>query len=160
MPGLCLAFFVFLDKSTTMKRFLYIVITCIVLIACNTAKHKNTNSDIATAAKNDTVSISNDELEYEIIIIEPGFATWLETRARPEGFYSQEFLENRNAHFVTAWNNRVINSSQYSPNLYEMQINYQQGIDYGYDVNYKLYNYFVYFQRKYNQQLTGFVDRY
>ena len=35
----------------------------------------------------------------------------------------------------------------------------QQGIDYGYDVNYKLYNYFIYFQLTYKQQLTGFIPR-
>ena len=142
-----------------MKRFFYATIACVILMACNTTKNKTIRTNAVAEAKSDTISISNDELEYEIIIIEPGFSTWLETRARPEGFYSQEFLESRNAHFVTAWNNRVLNSSQYSPNLYEMQINYQQGTDYGYDVNYKLYNYFIYFQQKYNQQLTGFVVR-
>ncbi|MGJ8739147.1 MAG: DUF6146 family protein, partial [Zobellia laminariae] len=29
----------------------------------------------------------------------------------------------------------------------------------GYEVNYKLYNYFIYFQRKYNQRLGPFVPR-
>ncbi len=42
-----------------------------------------------------------------------------------------------------------------NPNLYELQIDYQSNIDYGYDVNYKLYNYFVYFQNRYKQNLLG-----
>ena len=40
-----------------------------------------------------------------------------------------------------------------------MQIDYQAHIDYGYEVNYKLYNYFIYFQIQYKQRLAGFVPR-
>ena len=108
---------------------------------------------------NDTVRIASDKVEYEIIIMEPGFNSWLQSRARPEGYYSQEFLENRNVVYVNEWNNRVLNPARYSPNLYEMQIDYNPSIDYGYEVNYKLYYYFIYFQMTYNQRLTGFVPR-
>ena len=107
----------------------------------------------------EAVEISDDETEYEIIIIEPGFYTWLKSIARPEGYYSQSFLENRNAIMVVTWNQRVLLPQRWNPNLYEMQINYDPSIDYGYEVNYKLYNYFIYFQRKYNQRLGPFIPR-
>lgn len=152
-------FCIFKVKRNKMKRLIFSLVVCAVLIACNSSKNKNTVKDDSPIKHGDTVSISNSELEYEIIIIEPGFSTWLETRARPKGFYEQSFLESRNAHFVTAWNTRVLSPTQYDANLYEMQINFQQGVDYGYDVNYKLYNYFLYFQLKYKQQLTGFIPR-
>ncbi|MCK5400406.1 MAG: hypothetical protein KAJ28_02130, partial [Flavobacteriaceae bacterium] len=96
---------------------------------------------------------------YEIIIIEPGFESWLQGRAKPKGYYSQQFLENRNRLFVSEWNSRVLQPQRYKPNLYEMLIDYQPHIDYGYDVNYKLYYYFIYFQIRYKQQLTGFIPR-
>lgn len=112
-----------------------------------------------TASQPDTVEISDPESNYEIIIIEPGFNVWLQSVARPPGYYSQSFLETRNRLYVIEWNNRVINNLQYDPNLYELQINYDPLIDYGYEVNYKLYNYFVYFQRKYNQRLGPFAPR-
>jgi hypothetical protein len=107
----------------------------------------------------DTVVIADEKTEYEIIIIEPGFQTWLQSIARPEGYYSQSFLENRNQILVINWNQRVLQPLRYNPQLYEMQINYDANIDYGYEVNYKLYNYFVYFQRKYNQRLGPFLPR-
>ena len=107
----------------------------------------------------DTVSIANEETEYEIIIIDPGFNIWLQSIARPEGYYSQSYLENRNRIYVINWNQRVLQPLQYSPNLYEWRIDYDPQIDYGYEVNYKLYNYFIYFQRKYNQQLGPFIPR-
>ncbi|AYN67991.1 hypothetical protein D1013_11690 [Euzebyella marina] len=107
----------------------------------------------------DTVEISSDSTEYEIIIIEPGFNFWLQSIARPEGYYSQSFLENRNQIYVINYNQRVLQPMRYSPSLYEWQIDYNPNIDYGYEVNYKLYNYFIYFQRKYNQRLGPFVPR-
>jgi hypothetical protein len=105
------------------------------------------------------VEIKDAESEYEIIIIEPGFYTWLNSIARPEGYYSQSFLENRNAIMAITWNQRVLQPNRFNPNLYELQINYDPSIDYGYEVNYKLYNYFIYFQRKYNQRLGPFLPR-
>lgn len=107
----------------------------------------------------DTISIKNDSLEYEIIIMEIGFNTWLQSIAQPRGYYTQEFMENRNRIFVINWNQRVLQPMRYNPNLYELQINYDPNVDYGYEVNYQLYNYFIYFQRKYNQRLGPFVPR-
>ena len=144
-----------------MKTFIYIFLVFGLLIGCNSSKiiNSNNNQDVKDRVETDTVRIANDKLEYEIIIIEPGFNFWLESRAKPEGYYSQSFLENRNRLFVTEWNSRVLRPQRYNPNLYEMQIDYQPHIDYGYEVNYKLYNYFIYIQIHYKQQLTGFMPR-
>ncbi|WNH09722.1 DUF6146 family protein [Thalassobellus suaedae] len=146
-----------------MKNYIYILIICGFIIGCNTSKpitsNKQKSEKELTAINNDTVTIANEELEYQIIIIEPGFNSWLISNAKPEGFYSQQFLENRNYQYVLEWNNRVLQPQRFNPNLYEMQIDYQQGIDYGYEVNYKLYNYFIYFQLTYKQRLGPFVPR-
>ncbi|WP_282160623.1 DUF6146 family protein [Ulvibacterium marinum] len=107
----------------------------------------------------DTIEIKSDATEYEIIIIEPGFNFWLNSIARPKGFYSQPYLENRNQILVINWNQRVLQPLRFNPNLYELQINYDPNIDYGYEVNFKLYNYFIYFQRKYNQRLGPWLPR-
>jgi len=142
-----------------MKTFVYVLIISGFLWTCG-APHSiaNQNPEVATPEQ-DTVRIENDDLDYEIIIIEPGFNTWLATVARPEGYYSQPYLESRNRVWVTEWNIRVLQPYRYNTNLYEMQINYDPTIDYGYEVNYKLFNYFVYFQLRYKQQLGGFVPR-
>jgi hypothetical protein len=142
-----------------MKFLIYILIILVCLIGCNTSKIVNTNNNIRQTTSNDTIRIANDSLEYEIIIIEPGFNSWLVSTAKPEGFYSQSYLETRNYIYVTEWNSRVLQPLRFNQNLYEMQIDYSKGIDYGYDVNYKLYNYFIYFQLTYKQQLGPFVPR-
>ena len=151
-------------KKKLFNLVLFCLTLCAVLIASCTSQKSTldvTSEEKAVFQSNDeeAVEISDDETEYEIIIIEPGFYTWLKSIARPEGYYSQSFLENRNAIMVVTWNQRVLLPQRWNPNLYEMQINYDPSIDYGYEVNYKLYNYFIYFQRKYNQRLGPFIPR-
>ena len=107
----------------------------------------------------DTVTIADEKTEYEIIVIDPGYYSWLHSIAMPEGYYSQQFMEARNRIYVMNWNQRAQNPLVYDSSLYEMQINYDPNIDYGYQVNYKLYNYFIYFQRKYRQRLGPFLPR-
>ena len=144
-----------------MKHLIYIILLCIFALSCKTQKATTSNNTekLDAIKQNDTVTIANDELEYEIIIIEPGFNFWVAGTAQPRGFYSQNYMENRNNLYVIEWNQRVLNPQRFNPNLYELRIDYQQGIDYGYEVNYLLYNYFIYFQLTYNQRLGPFVPR-
>lgn len=114
------------------------------------------NQVAVTSAPSDTVRIANDSLEYEVIIIDPGFNSWLLSRAQPRGYYGENYLKNKNRFWVTEWNIRANNPIRYG-DLYQMQINYDATIDYGYEVNYLLYNYLVYFQNVNNQRLMGVV---
>jgi hypothetical protein len=141
-----------------MKNILLVLSILFMAWSCNTTKTNN-NSKMSTeeklASTSDTLRIVNEDVEYEVIIIEPGFNFWLSSRAQPRGFYSQNYLETRNIRYVTEWNNRVLQPNRFKSNLYEMQINYLNGIDYGYEVNYLMYNYFIYFQNTYKQNLLG-----
>jgi hypothetical protein len=126
------------------------------LICCCSQKKSLVTIDSSTesgvAEKNDTIRIANDSLQYEIIIIEPGFEAWLTTQ-KPRNYYSLLYLENRNIRFVTEWNNRVAQPYRYDPIFYEMRIEYFMHIHYGYEVNYLLYHYFLFFQSRYKQRL-------
>lgn len=150
-------------KITFLTGFLFIVTMVIVASSCGSSNSATTPAEQEAmhtkSTEGDTVKIQSDKTEYEIIIIEPGFNFWLQSTARPEGYYSQSWLENRNQVYVLNWNQRVLQPQDFDPRLYEMQISYDSNIDYGYELNYKLYNYFIYFQRKYNQRLGPFVPR-
>ena len=144
-----------------MKKLLPFVIIIAIIASCksyNTSQVIN-HEDENALVKTDTVTISSDETDYEIIIIEPGFYSWLIKTARPRGFHSQQFLEARNVLLVQSWNQRNLQPQAYDPNLYELRIDYDATTDYGYEINYLLYNYFVYFQLKYDQRLTSLVPR-
>ena len=146
-------------------RYLSIIlgVLSLAVISCNSSKKTIEPTELEKKAfaqkEGDTVEIVSDKTGYQIIIIEPGFNFWLQSIARPEGYYSQSWLENRNQIYVINWNQRVLQPQEWNPSLYQLQIAYEPGIDYGYEVNYKLYNYFIYFQRRYNQRLGPWVPR-
>ncbi len=124
------------------------------MYGCGSGNTGIKNSSDSSINESDTVRIANDSLEYEIIIVESGFNSWLLTQPQ-RGFYGQSYLETKNRMFVSDYNNRVLQPTRYPRNLYSEQINYDPAVDYGYEVNYLLYNYFMYFQDKYKQRLTG-----
>lgn len=143
-----------------MKKTIYILIIIFTVIACSTASKNNavaTTSPKPNPKVNDTIRIANDSLEYEVIIIDNGFSTWLVSRAYPRNYHSLSYLEQKNYLYVTEWNNRVLQPQRYNPDLYEMSINYRPDIHYGYEVNYLIYNYMIYFQNTYKQKLWGYV---
>jgi len=123
------------------------------MVSCNTPKatiSKKENISIEKVA--DTIRIVNEELEYEIIIIDIGFDSWLVTQ-KPITYYSNSYLKIKNDFYVVEWNIRVNQPFEYDPHLYEMSIDYDPNIDYGIEVNYKLFMYFQFFQQKYRQRL-------
>lgn len=134
-----------------MKTFLVVLGLSVALYSCGPTKDSTVKP---SSTSEDTIRIANDSLEYEIIIIEPGFNSWLVSQPK-KGYHSQSYLENKNRSFVSEYNARVLNPNRYSRDLYAEQINYDPTEDYGYDVNYLLYNYFLYFQEKYNQHFIG-----
>jgi hypothetical protein len=141
-----------------MKNKAYLlVLTLIILISCNATKKVVTSSANDNAIQGDTVRIANDELEYEVIIIDAGFSSWLASRAFPRNYNSQSYMESKNNLWVSEWNSRILQPMRYDPNLYELRINYDPNTDYGYEVNYLIYNYLVYFQNTYKQKLWGYV---
>jgi hypothetical protein len=133
-----------------LKQLLLLITVAAFFVACGSSSMHKKNSE-----KEEPVVIANDSLEYEIIIIDIGFNTFLNSMAKPDGFYSQSYLEARNRVWVQEWNNRSRNPSQYNASIYENVIDYQTTTDYGYEVNYKLFNYFLFAQRKYKMNLGG-----
>jgi len=134
-----------------MKNFIYILLLGLFIYSCGSSRDRKLGD---SQINEDTVRIANDSLEYEIIIIEPGFNLFINSIAKPEGYYSQQYLENKNRFLVSEYNQRVRQPQIYNPDLYLQEINYEPNIDYGYKVNYLLYNYFVFFSRHYNQRFS------
>ena len=123
-----------------------------ILISCSALKESNHVKNNKNVITNDTIRIANDSLDYEIMIIEPGFYGWLGTQPQ-RGYYTQSSMEITNQFKVREYNLRVLNPTRFDPNLYVWRIDYESKIDYGYEVNWLLYNYFLFFEKKYNQKL-------
>jgi hypothetical protein len=141
-----------------MKTYISIFILLFTfLLSCNSTKEMDNNNE--PKLESDTVRIANDEIKYEVIIIDGGFTSWFNSTAKPRNYYTQSYLESRNRFWVLEWNSRVNMPTVYNSNQYEMPINYNNFTDYGFEVNYMIYNYLVYFQLTNKQQLGGFQAR-
>jgi len=139
-----------------MLKNMFILVLIIVGFSCSTPKNAPASRDIESIeTTQDTIKIVNEELEYEIIILEIGFESWLVTQF-PMSYYTDQTLAVRNYLMVIEWNQRVMEPFRYDPMLYQQLIDYKPNIDYGMEVNYLLYMYFKFFQKKYNQRLGSF----
>jgi hypothetical protein len=102
--------------------------------------------------KNDTISV--DSVEYQLIIIDPAFDTWL--AAKPSKyFYSDNYYVQKNRFYVDEWNLRY--TSESNNGLYDNYIDYNPNLNYGLDINYRLYYYFKYFEETNHIKLLPFI---
>lgn len=138
-----------------MKTLIFLVSLLFCIISCSSLKNNEQTSNTTTnQASSDTIRIANDSLEYEVLIIEPGFNAWLLTQ-QPRNFYTTNYLESRNRLNVIEYNQRVLRPQQFDRTLYEQQINYSSSINYGHEVNYVLFHYFLFFEERYRQRLRN-----
>lgn len=96
-------------------------------------------------------STATDSLEYDLIVTDLGFESYLITQP-PMNFYSVDYYKQWNYRYVLEWNNRY----RTGPNqeLYENEIFYEYRTEYGLELEYKLYNYFQFFEQKHNIKLV------
>ena len=111
--------------------FAFIVL---VLAACGTQKQLQIKAVDAEAA--------DDSVSYELIVLDPGFESWFVAHSKPDWYHSQDYYENWNRQYVTAWNHKSM-WTRYSQ-LLDGQINYETDVDYGLEINHKLFYYFQY----------------
>lgn len=115
------------------------------------------------AAPNVLNQDNDEEEEYELIIIDPGFNTWFMTNARPVNFYSHSFYQQWNHRYVVSWNEKVNQQLYYNHRNYpfENRIEYNPHINYGVALDYQLFWYFRYVQSMYGHiyNFPGFSVR-
>lgn len=83
-----------------------------------------------------------DSVAYELIVFDTGFETWYMLQNSPARYRSQQYYENWNRQYVSEWNYLATQSSRRS--FFQSIIGYEPGVDYGFDLNHKLFYYFQY----------------
>jgi hypothetical protein len=83
-----------------------------------------------------TLTVNNSE--YEVTVLEEGYDTFLKQQ-QPKEFFTEQELKSKNIPLVNEWNMRCNNPSQYDPAIYEAAIDYSPATDYGLDVEYNYY---------------------
>ena len=96
-------------------------------------------------------STKSDITEYTIIVTEPGFESWFVTNRKPIWFYEENYYKHFNQLYTNEWNHRV-RSIKYDIPFYE-EIDYNSVINYGKDIEHKMYWYFQFMMDKYDFKL-------
>jgi len=138
-----------------MNYFFFIVIIAFIYLNSHEVSELTQCKDRVTFAEQtpDTIHIT-DHKYFDITFYETGFNKWLAKQEPMSRFYESS-LEIKNMQYVNEWNKRVANPSIYDPHLYTKRIEYRINPRkrYGLEVNYKLYQFFIYFEKKHEQLL-------
>ncbi len=134
------------------KIYISVFFALLLIISCISNK-KVSKTESKPHIESIEKETSSDSTEYELIIMDPRYDVFLATQP-PKEFYSNSYYQTWNIQYVVEWNIRHSNPLQYG-DFYETQIDYSPNIDYGIDLNYKLYNYFLFIDKEYGIKLIN-----
>lgn len=123
-----------------MKPILLIGILSMLMWACSPAKQTTkTSATIKQAIQ--------DSTEYEVLVIDPQFDHWYLTNYSTAKDYSLDYYQSKNRTAVANWNH-YYQTGKYRQ-IIEEQIDYQHGINYGIEVERRLFWYFKFIEENY-----------
>ncbi len=133
-----------------MKNLIIILIISGFIWSCTSnPKHLPEDSKPGLSAQKKADSAG----EWEITVFDTDYETFVATRAQPKSMFTESGLKSRNQLLVTEWNNRFF--SGINPNFYEVAIDYDVNEKYGFDFEYRLYQFFAYCNWKYGVRFNG-----
>ena len=122
-----------------MKYNILFLFMVVFLVSCGI------NKKLARVDIKNQDNVKSDSVEYELIIFDPGFDAWYVSNSKPIWYHSKEYYETWNHQYVVSWNSKAI-SSHFSK-YFETTIDYDFTIDYGSELNHKLFYYFQYVEK-------------
>lgn len=120
------------------------------LVSNNLSEALNFESSVAQVTDTLKLEPANDEdEEYEIIILDPRFESWFLRNKKSPSFYEQSYLEGWNQRLVHQWNSLIGTRLPRgcAPTVY---IDYRNDVNYGLELNHKLFYYFRYVHQQCN----------
>ena len=118
-----------------MKSILGIVLVAFLLVDCAPSYRR-----LPPVKSENIVDIAQQEEEYELLVFDPGFETWFTTTWSPAKDRSRAHYRFWNQRYVSAWNYKATRPS--FSNIFDTTIQYDPTVDYGMEVDRKLYYYF------------------
>ncbi len=113
------------------------------LLKNNAIGCRMTDKDVIVIVTRDT-NINPEE--YDLSVLDLGYESFLKMQPSA-GNYSLSHLQNRNQHYVSIWNQRVLTGD---PKIYEMSIDYDSNNYYGLELEHKLYMFFKFMEMKHS----------
>ena len=127
-----------------MKSRFFIGMIALLIWGCSPVKEVSKTS----ATLNQT---GQDSTEYEILIIDPNFDQWYLLNYSPAKDYSKEYYRGKNIVAIANWNDYYLRGKY--GRVIDAAIDYRPNVDYGIEVDRKLYWYFRYVVSEYKIRL-------
>lgn len=102
------------------------------------------NGVIIVTTKKYLDELEAKKIEYDLAVSDLGYESFLSMQPSARS-YSLNYLQNKNRHYVSVWNQRVTSGN---PEIYEMPIDYDSKTYYGLDFEYKLFVFFKFMEDK------------
>lgn len=93
---------------------------------------------------NGEAETENDSIQYELQTFDGKFDTWYALNDNPSQYRSQQYYENWNRQYVIAWNQKAL---QPGNRFFQPIVGFEPNVDYGFELNHKLFYYFMYVER-------------
>ena len=122
-----------------MRQIIFWLGIILLIAACSTQK------GLVTVKSINGESSVEDSLEYDLETFDGRFETWYEMHNSPAMYRSQQYYENWNRQYVSAWNYNAMGGRRNS--FFEPIIGYEYTVDYGFELNHKLFYYFQYVEQ-------------
>lgn len=107
-------------------------------VSCNTSKNiENTNAKIVE---------NDDSTTYELIVLEIGFDSWYVLQNQPSRYRSIEYYRYWNQRYISEWNFKA--GRQSHSDIFRDLINYDIGEDYPFEIEHKLFHYFIFVENE------------
>lgn len=134
-----------------MKKLILLISLPLLFFACST--NQTTKNSIPNKEDNSLKFEPNEEGDYDIVVFDPQYDVYLKSIALPKESYSKQYYEHMNRLYVMIWNQRHMQPLVYNPELYAVSIDLDPSVDYGYDFEYKLFNFFRFIEHKYRVRI-------
>jgi hypothetical protein len=122
-----------------MKQIIFWLGIILSIVACSTQK------GVVKVKNNGEESVVEDSLEYGLETFDGKFETWYLLHKSPAMYRSQQYYENWNHQYVSAWNYNAMGGQRSS--FFEPIIGFEHNVDYGFELNHELFHYFQYVER-------------
>jgi len=136
---------------------IFVFLFFLFIFSYTTAQKDDKKSDTSVSRKEKKIEEENDE-EWEVVVFDGQYESFISSRALPRNQYSESTLKMRNQQLVQEWNSRVI-SSNYNRDIYESQIEYDSNEKYGFEFEYRLYQFFAFVSWKFGEKFIGLSQR-
>lgn len=134
-----------------MKKLILLISLPLLFLACST--NQTSQNTVPNKDENSLKFEPNEDGDYDIVVFDPQYDVYLKTVALPKEYYSKEYYEQKNRQYVMIWNQRHMQPFVYNPDLYAVSIDLDPSVDYGYEFEYKLFNFFRFIENKYRVRI-------